>query len=79
MNSLMCVVFVYSVPMHSGLAAFVYIKMKFPNGNIPGTVAAQAQWWAQHYHEGGGVVAEFVTKANEMGLNPGMKLSGSKN
>ena len=58
----------FRIPMHSGLAAFVYIKMKLLEVGILGTVEDQARWWAQQYHQGGGVVQDFVdiaTKTDE--------------
>ena len=56
--------------MHSGLAAYVYIKMMLSNGNTPGTISSQAQWWAQHYHEGGGVVSEFMDRVEKINYYP---------
>ena len=61
--------------MHSGLAAYVYVKIMFLNRVIPGTISEQAQWWAQHYHEGVGVTSQFVDAANDIVYNPSKKQS----
>ena len=52
--------------MHSGLAAFLYIKIKFLDRTIPGSLTEQAQWWADEYHEGGGMAEDFVAMSQNM-------------
>lgn len=46
--------------MHSGLAAYVYIKMKLSNVDVPISVEDQARWWAQQYHQGGGIALDYI-------------------